>query len=249
MFPKKTTYDYLKLFPLIGVSNKKYHHQLIEYFKQKKNFYQLAVSFIIPTVLVLATFFYFYFNLSILNGILVTFGLIFLSFFIISVPIYYAASRPIIRKEQQLANEIDTHLTELANQGFFSKDAKARRLLNQEFQIVKLGPVRHQDIHLILNNEKLSFCEFSFLNRLTKQVIKKKTIFYEKQPLKPIILVTLYLLDETKHFEQQVTFPIEFELVNGLVSEQIVFLDKEDYIVNPKIFIDSYHFRKLYQLK
>ncbi|MGX7013666.1 hypothetical protein [Vagococcus silagei] len=249
MFPKLKVNPHLKLFRLIGVNGDKYTTKLSDFYEEKKRIYLLSLMICLPPIIVLSGFFYFILRDQFHILLIVLTSLFILGFFIIALPAYLTSQRETAKMEKELFHDIETHLTELANQDFFSKDAKAKRLLNQEFQIAKLQPVKQEHIQQILQNEKLSYTTLYYRHLKTKEIVKKQVVFYEKQPLKPIVLATIFLQDDSKRFLIQVQIPVEFELVNGLVSEQIVYLDKSDYIVNPKILIDQYHFRKLYQSK
>ena len=170
-----------------------------------------------------------------------------ISFYIICVPVYHSISKAVKEKEKSLFQEVDEHLSELASQQFFSKDSKAKRLLNQEFELVKLQPLSSKKINLILDNESLATQTIDFYDKASKEVLKNLTIFYEEQPLKPIALATVNFIGKDKSFSVQAQIPIEYELVNGLVSEQLIYFDKNDYVVNPTVYIDRYHFNDLYQ--
>ncbi|MGY3765197.1 hypothetical protein ACWOAH_01370 [Vagococcus vulneris] len=247
MFPKKCNYHNLALFPIIGVNSETYHDEFNTIYQEKILLFKASLILTMPIIIVLTFFFYFHFHPSFLLTIALLFLFIFTSFLAVAYPIYRFLTTELRQKEQTIKKEIDTHLTELANQDFFSKNARAKRLLNSEFQLIKLQPVKKSDINIINENQKISSQTINYyhLSNLAN-IVKTKTCFYEQQPLKPIVLATILLLDSEKKFRLQATIPLEFELVNGLVSEQITYLQKDGYIVNPKILIDQYHFREIY---
>ncbi|AQP52958.1 hypothetical protein CBF34_05780 [Vagococcus penaei] len=247
MFPKKSDFKNLELFPIIGVNADNYLNEIEDIYQEKIKFFKMSLLLIFPIIIVLTFFFYNHFKLSLLMTGFYLVLLLLTSFFMISIPIYRYLTADLRFQENNLKETIDTHLTELANQEYFTKNARAKRLLNQEFQLIKLQPVKKTDINMIKWNEKISSKTMSFYHiEKTTDLIKETHCFYQNRPLKPIVLVTIAIQDKQHKFRTWTTLPIEFELVDGLVSEQITFLEKDDYIVNPKILIDRYHFRELY---
>ena len=247
MLPVQEDYKNLHLFEIIKVTNDIYYQKLANYYEEKKVLFKISVILDIPIVFVLSMFstihfknpwwaFFVYFSIVAL-----------ISFYIICVPVYHSISKTVKEKEKALFQEIDEHLSELAIQQFFSKDSKAKRLLNQEFELVKLQPLSSKKINLILDNHSLATQTIDFYDKTSKEVLKTLTIFYEEQPLKPIALATVNFIGTDKSFSIQAQIPIEYELVNGLVSEQLIYFDKKDYLVNPTVYIDRYHFNDLYQ--
>ncbi len=247
MLPKKSEYTNLNLFQIINVNNDNYYKKLDSYFEEKKILFKLSIILDIPIVFVLSLFSTLHFQ----NPwwcFFTYFSLIFIiSFFIICLPTYASLIKPIKEKEVKLFNNVDNHLTELANQNYFSKDSRAKRLLNQEFELVKIQPLSSNKINRILNNQKLSTQTINLFDKNKQMIIKKKPIFFENRPLKPVALVTINFLNKDKTLSIQAQIPLEYELVHGLVSEQLVYFDKRGYIVNPTVYIDTQHFNELYQ--
>lgn len=247
MLPTQSDYDNLQLFDLFDVSNEEYYQKLVAYYEEKKFLFKLSIILDIPIVFVLALYstitfknpwwaFFIYFS-----------GIFIISFFIICIPVFHSITKGVKEKEQQLFLNVDTHLSQLANDNYFSNDSKAKRLLNQEFELVKLQPLSSKNINLILENQSLATQKVDFYDKSSQELKKSVTLFYEQQPLKPIALATFNFLGTDNTFSIQAKIPIEYELVNGLVSEQLIYFDKDTYIVNPTVYIDRYHFYELYQ--
>lgn len=247
LLPTQNDYDNLYLFDIIQVSNEKYRNSLIQYYEEKKILFKVSVILDIPIVFVLSMFSTIHFKNPWWAFFMYFFIIFLISFFIICIPVYHSISKSIKEKERKLFQEVDEHLSELATQNYFSKEAKAKRLLNQEFELVKLQPLSSKKINLILENQSLASQTIDFRNKETEEVERSVTIFYEQQPLKPIALATVNFLGADKTFSIQAQIPIEYEIVNGLVSEQLIYFDKDDYVVNPTVYIDRYHFHELYQ--
>lgn len=247
MLPNLKDYENLHLFELINVNNDNYYKRLADYYEEKKLLFKMAIAIDVPIVFVLAMFSTIHFKNPWWAFFMYFLIIFFFSFFIICLPVYHSISKSIKQNEDLLCQEVDEHLSELATQNFFSKDAKAKRLLNQEFELIKLQPLSSRKINLILENQSLATQAIDFYDKQTSEVKKSITCFYEQQPLKPIALATVNFLGEDKVFSIQAQIPIEYELVNGLVSEQLIYFDKTDYIVNPTVYIDRYHFNELYQ--
>ena len=247
MLPKQKDYNNLHLFEIIKVKNESYYDKLASYYEEKKVLFKISIILDIPIVFVLATFSTIHFKNPWWAFFMYFIVIFIISFFIICIPVYHSISKSVKEKEDYLFNEVDEHLTELATQQFFSKDSKAKRLLNQEFELVMLQPLSSKKINLILDNQSLAAQTIDFYDKTTQEVKKSITCFYEEQPLKPIALATINLLGSDKSFSIQAQIPIEYELVNGLVSEQLIYFDKEDYLVNPTVYIDRHHFYDLYQ--
>ncbi|HCM88685.1 MULTISPECIES: hypothetical protein [Vagococcus] len=248
MLPSQSDYKNLHLFNIINVNNDNYYKKLTTYFEEKKSFFKISIILDIPIVFVLALFSTIHFK-SCWWLFFIYFLIIFIiSFFIICLPVYSSLVKTTKEKEKTLFNEVDKHLTELANQNYFSEEAKAKRLLNQEFELIKIQPLSSSRINLILNNQKLASQAVDFYHKKTNDIDYSTTIFFEQQPLKPVALATINFIGPDKNFSIQAQIPIEYELVNGLVSEQIVYFDKTDYIVNPTIYIDRQHFNEIYKI-
>lgn len=244
---QKRYYENLDLLTLVQINIDKYLTRFDDYDSEKNMLFKLSLTLLLPIVSVISFFCLFHFNTPWWSFLLYAIPTAILSFFFVSFPVYRALVKPMEHNEQNLCIEIDEHLTELAKQNYFSKDSKAKRLLNQEFQLVKLEPVNANQVNLILNNQTLATKTFDTINIITKEVVSSSTLFYEQRPMAPIILATIKFLGPDKKFSRRVTVPIEFELVRGLVSEQITYLDKENYIVNPMIYIDFDHFQEIYE--
>ncbi|MGO3733096.1 MAG: hypothetical protein ACTJHC_07925 [Vagococcus sp.] len=247
MFPKKATYDHLSLLTLIGVNIDKYHHRLDGIYMLKKMYFKLSLILIVPIIIVLSFFSIVHFKTPWWSFFLYLFGICLISYFIVAIPVYHSLIKPCTLKELDVFSDVDHHLTELANQAYFSKDAKAKRLLNQEFELVTLRVVKSHHLDMILENDKLTAVPIKCIDKNTHETVKSTMIFYESKPLKPIVLATINFLDHQKKFNRQITVPIEFELVRGLVSEQITYFDKSKYLVNPMIYIDANHFQDIFQ--
>lgn len=247
MLPKQKDYDNLHLFEIISVNNENYYNKLLSYYEEKKTLFKISLILDIPIVFVLSMFSTIHFK-NPWWAFFMYFLIIFvISFFIICIPVYHSISKSVKEKEEALFLEVDEHLSELATQNYFSKDSKAKRLLNQEFELVKLQPLSSKKINLILDNQSLATQTIDFYDKSSQEIKESITIFYEEQPLKPIALATVNFLGEDKAFSIQAQIPIEYELVNGLVSEQLIYFDKENYLVNPTAYIDRQHFYDLYQ--
>ncbi|MEG0254285.1 hypothetical protein [Vagococcus sp.] len=249
MLPTQSDYENLHLFQIIDVKTKKYNKKLIDYFEEKKTFFKLSIILDIPIVFVLSMFGTLHFKTPWWSFFLYFIIIFIISFFIICLPVYASLTKSIKEQEKKLFQEIDEHLSELANQNYFSKDSKAKRLLNQEFELVKVQPLSSKNINQILNNKNLSSQRIDFYDKKNNSIYKRKIIFFENRPLKPVALATINLLGKDKSLSIQVQIPIEYELVHGLVSEQLVYFDKNSYYVNPIIYIDTQHFYELYQDK
>ncbi|MDT2833707.1 hypothetical protein P7H70_06525 [Vagococcus carniphilus] len=247
MLPKQSDYENLHLFPIIKVSNENYLKQLNQYFEEKKSFFKISIILDFPIVLVLSIFGTLHFKTPWWTFFIFFIIIFIISFFIICLPVYASLTKSIKEKEKKLFNDVDEHLTELAGQNYFSKESKAKRLLNQEFELVKIQPLSSNKINRILNNQKVSTQKISFFDKKSKQILKESTLFFEDRPLKPVALATINFLGKDKTLSIQAQVPIEYELVHGLVSEQLVYFDKDDYLVNPIVYIDTQHFNELYQ--
>ena len=247
MLPVQEDYQNLHLFELIKVKNDTYYQNLTSYYEEKKILFRISIILDIPIVFVLSMFSTIHFKNPWWAFFMYFFIISLISFYIICLPVYHSISKSVKEKEKALFQEVDEHLSELASQQFFSTDSKAKRLLNQEFELVKLQPLSSKKINLILDNQSLATQTIDFYDKTSKDVLKSITIFYEEQPLKPIALATVNFIGADKTFSVQAQIPIEYELVNGLVSEQLIYFDKSDYVVNPTVYIDRYHFNELYQ--
>lgn len=247
MLPSLSDYENLHLFQIIDVKTEKYNQKLANFYEEKQTFFKLSIILDIPIVLVLAIFGTLHFKTPWWSFFIYFFIVFIVSFFIICLPVYASLTKTIKEQEKNLFLEIDEHLSELANQNYFSKDSKAKRLLNQEFELVKVQPLSSKNINQILNNRNVSSQRIDFYDKKAKSIYKRKTIFFENRPLKPVALATVNLLGKDKSLSIQVKLPIEYELVHGLVSEQLVYFDKNNYYVNPIIYIDTQHFNELYQ--
>ena len=247
MFPKKETYKNIELLDFLKINSQNYTNEFEHIYKQKKRYYNISLIFFVPVSLVLSFF-------VVLNYAmpawaypicLIIFSI--LSFLFISLPIYHSFLKSCTREEENICLRIDEHLSELAKQEFFSKDAKVKRLLNQEFELIALTSVDRDDLNLILENQSLSTTNCPVINLTNPELKQSKRIFYENRSLNPIILVKLNLINRTtKKLSKQLVLPVEFELVRGLVSEQIIYFKKENYIVNPRLYVDADNFKYLY---
>lgn len=247
MLPTQSDYDNLQLFDLFDISNEDYYQKLMAYYEEKKFLFKLSIVLDIPIVFVLAIFSTIHYKNPWWAFFIYFIGIFIISFFIICIPVYHSITKSLKEKEQQLFLEVDTHLSQLASDNYFSKDSKAKRLLNQEFELVKLQPLSSKNINLILENQSLATQRIDFYDKTSQEIKQSTTIFYEQQPLKPIALATFNFIGADKTFSIQAKIPIEYELVNGLVSEQLIYFDKDNYVVNPTVYIDRYHFYDLYQ--
>ena len=247
MFPSKSDYKNLALLELIKLDTAKYYDKLNDYYEEKKMLFKVSIILDIPIVFVLALFSTIHFNNPWWAFFLYFFSIALISFFVVCIPVYYSISKSIKEKEQHLFQEVDQELSTLAQENFFSNESKAKRLLNQEFELVKLQPLSSKNINLILDNLSLATQTIDMYDKSTAEIKKSITVFYEQQPLKPIALATVNFLGKDKTFSVQAKIPIEYELVNGLVSEQLIYFEKDNYYVNPTVYIDRFHFNDLYQ--
>lgn len=246
MFPKKTTYHNLTLFHLISLNPEEYESEFSQIYREKKYYYILSLILICPIVLVIAVFgtlhfkspWWMFFVYSLLS--------FWISFFVMSLPVYRTLTTGIKEREMALCHKIDEKLTLLAQEGAFSKEAKAKRLLNQEFNLVKLEPVRQHHLNMIQYNQSLTSVEAYLTNNKDMTDMKSLSIIYEKKTLSPIILATLHLIDRENKTSYQLTVPLEFKLVNSIISEQLTYLNTDNYWLNPIIYIDEEHFMSLY---
>lgn len=247
MFPKKETYHNIELLDFLKINNEKYVDAFEAIYQQKKHYYKISLIFFVPVSLVLSFFMVINQSMPAWSFPLYLLGFSILGFLFISLPIYHSFLKSCTYEEQKVGILIDEHLSDLAKQEFFSKDAKAKRLLNQEFELIALTSIERDDLNLILENKSLSTTNCPIINLSNPDFKQSKRIFYENRPLNPIILVKLNLVNRTtKKLSKQLVMPIEFELVRGLVSEQIIYFKKDNYIVNPRIYIDADNFKYLY---
>lgn len=247
MIPKKIKHDNLSIFKLINVNNDQYTNKINEYFEQKKVFFYIALSFMVPIVIVMSGFLVKQFHTPWWSYFIYMLCLSPISFFILSQPIYFALTKELIEDEDTTCLEVDSHLSELASQEFFTKDARARRFLNQEFKIVALTHVTEHDLNLIENNKNLTSVNFKIISIDEPKEEREMTAFYQSRTLSPIILAKITLFNkQTKQFSSEFIVPLEFTRVRGLVSEQLTYLEKDDYIINPMLYIDYDHFNEIY---
>ena len=247
VFPKKETYKNIELLDFLHINSQNYTDAFEKIYQQKKRYFFISLLFFIPVSLTLTLFMVLNFSTYWWSSPLYFTIFSILGFFMISLPIYHSFIKSCTLEEEKVCQKIDEHLSDIAKQEFFIKDAKARRLLNQEFELIALTSVQREDINLILDNKALSTTSCPIVNLNTPEFKESKRIFYENRPLKPIILVKINLINRTtRRLSKQFVVPIEFELVRGLVSEQIIYFEKDDYIVNPYIHIDADNFKHLY---
>ncbi|MGX6970725.1 hypothetical protein [Vagococcus bubulae] len=247
MFPKKETYKNIELLDFLKINSQNYTDEFDAIYQQKKNYFYLSLIFFIPVSLILT--FFVIIDLSMPWWSLPLFLIIFslMGFFFISLPLYQSFIKECLIAEKYVCERVDAHLSELAKQEFFSKDAKIKRLLNQEFELIALTSATREDLNVILDNQSLTTANCPIININNPDYRQTKRIFFEKRPLSPVIVIKINLINRTtKKLSKQIILPIEFELVRGLVSEQIIFFEKDNYLVNPYIHIDADNFKLLY---
>lgn len=247
VFPKKETYKNIELLDFLNINSKHYTDEFNAIYQTKKNYFYLSLIFFIPVSLILTIFMMVDFPVPWWSFPIFLLFFSALGFLFISLPIYQSFIKECLEEEQYVCQRIDEHLSELAKQEFFTKDAKVKRMLNQEFELIALTSATREDLNIILQNQSLTTANCPIYTINNPQFKQTKRIFFEQKPLNPVILVKLNLINRTtKRLSKQVILPIEFELVRGLVSEQIIFLEKENYLVNPSIHIDADNFKHLY---
>lgn len=247
VFPKKETYKNIELLDFLNINSQNYTDEFELIYQHKKTYFYLSLIFVIPVSLILTIFVMVDFPFPWWSApiFLILFSI--MGFFFISMPIYQSFIKECQEAEKYVGQKVDEHLSELAKQEFFSKDAKVKRLLNQEFELIALTSATRDDLNIILENQSLTTATCPIINKNNPEYKQSKRIFYEKRPLNPVIMVKLNLINRTtKKLTKQIILPIEFELVRGLVSEQIIFFEKENYLVNPLIHIDADNFKFLY---
>lgn len=247
MFPRKETYKNINLLDFLNINSKHYTDEFDDIYRQKKNYFYLSLIFFIPVSLILTIFVMINFPVPWWLSPIVFILFSIIGFFFISLPMYQSFIKECTEAEKYICQRVDEHLSELAKQNFFTKDAKVKRLLNQEFELIALTSATREDLNVIMQNKSLSTAVCPIMTLNNPQFKQTKHIFFENRPLNPVILAKINLINRTtKRLSKQIILPIEFELVRGLVSEQIIFLSKDNYIVNPYLHIDADNFKLLY---
>lgn len=247
MLPKKATFKHLDILQFLNIDTHDFLEDIEKVYIKKRHYFYVSLTFILPLAIVLASFAVYKFNQPWWSFIIFFIFVSIMSFFIVSNPIYQAFIKTCEEEENLIRESIDQKLTTLAINNYFTKEAKAQRLLNQEFDVISLTTVSGSDLTSIEDNKALSVAQAPILNLEKQKADGTCFCFYEHRTLSPVILAKINLYDpKTNKFNKQIRIPIEFELVRGLVSEQIIYFKQESYIINPKLLVDVDHFQELY---